>query len=288
MPHSCTACSLPSFSGPSCSFRRPFGASATSNLSATIKRVPGGYEIVIKNEGPDTAKYVWIRGVRHKSCSADRGGGCAPGGDADTVRAFWADFLPGETRTVTIMTDVPLAPGAVVELFTSDLFNGPLVPAGKATVPPAALSEPCKCTAVTGRILPSSLSVRDSVLAEFRNEEVMRLSFSLPWTIRCSEGKGSCRGELKLVAKKVRGYSLLFGVVPTMTIGCKGPCSKLSAGSTKVTLFGIGLGALERKEIGRIPLAIQRECAGKKLAPINLSIAFKGNGNIDLKKSKLR
>lgn len=265
-----------------------FGAAAASSLSGTVSSVPGGYRIVIKNEGPDAAKYVWIRGVRHTSCSADQGGGCAPGGDANTVRAFWASFLPGETRTVTIMTDVPLAANAGVELFTSDLINGPLVPAGRATGPPAALSEPCRCTALTAKILPSSLSVRDAVMPEFGNVEVMKLSFSVPWTMRCSEGKGSCRGTLTLVAKKLRGHSLLFGLVPTRQIECKGPCARSSTGTTRVTLLGIELGALERKEVGRIPLTLQRECGGKKLAPVKLSIAFKGNGNIDLKRSKLR
>lgn len=265
-----------------------FGAATTSNLSGTVTQVPGGYKVTIKNEGPDTAKYVWIRGVKHTSCSANRGGGCAPGGDAFTVRAFWADFFAGETREVTIMTDVPLAANAGVGLFTSDLINGPLVPAGKATgPPPAALTEPCKCTALTAKVLRSSLRIRESVMAEFGNEEVMRLSFLLPWTIRCSEGKGSCRGELKLVVKKIRSYSLLFGLIPTLDIDCKGPCRKLSTGNQKVTLLGIGLGALERKEIGSIPIVIQRKCAGKNLVPITVSIAFKANGNIDLKKSKL-
>ena len=179
-----------------------FGAQTTSNLSGVITRITGGIKVVIKNNGPDKATYAWVRlanGVKHTGCSADRGS-CGPGGDESTVKFGWGFptyFPAGEERAVTIMTDVAYPAGAGAELFTSDFQNDPPIPAGRATGSPA-LSEPCKCTSLTARILPGSLSLRDVV-------------------------------------------------------------------------------------------SLKRACKGQaKNAPIALSVAFKSNGNIDLKKSNLR
>ena len=87
-----------------------FGAATVSNLSGEITRVDGGIKVVIRNNGPDKTTWVWIKmpsSVQHTGASADGGGGCGPGGDANTVRCGFGlptYFPAGETRTVTIMT----------------------------------------------------------------------------------------------------------------------------------------------------------------------------------------
>lgn len=61
--------------------------------------------------------------VKHTSASADQGGGCAPGADANTVRCYWGPLAPGQTRNATIMTNVPYPANAGADLLHSDFFD---------------------------------------------------------------------------------------------------------------------------------------------------------------------
>ena len=166
-----------------------------SSLTGTMTAFAGGITVVVTNAGTDAFNYFWIRmvtSVHHTGASIDRGGGCGPGPDANTVKCgvSYDGFLPGQTYTVTIMTDAPYPPNGGAQLFTGPGTNGPLIPAGTATGPPAAPRlPPCICRSLEVGIVPYSLKLVDP------NGPDLRMHFQLHWSLNCSEGsQNSCNG----------------------------------------------------------------------------------------------
>lgn len=270
------------------------GAQDAADLSGVITRVPNGVKIAITNNGPDPAAFIWIEmpaTVKHTSASADQGGGCAAGGDAHTVRCTWGTLAPGQTRTVTIMTNVPYPAGAGAQLYVSQFFNSAKTPAGEATGPPPL--PPCKCKSLTARLAARSLDVDTD-----RDGDV-KLRMRAHWALTCSSGGGGCDAELRMQAPQQRtnartgdrGYSTWwetagFHAGRSWPISCRGECAKKVTDFEDLTLGAEGLATAERASES-IPIVIRRKCQGKALPPVRLSIAFDRNGKVDLKKSKL-
>lgn len=83
------------------------GRAASSSLTGTITAVAGGIKVALTNTGTDSFNYTWIKmvpAVHHTGASIDRGGGCGPGPDSNTVKCgvSFAGFQPNESHTVTI------------------------------------------------------------------------------------------------------------------------------------------------------------------------------------------
>jgi hypothetical protein len=277
--------------------------SATASLSGTIKIFNGAVEISILNNGPDSTNWVWIRlvpSVHHTGATMD-GGGCGPGGDSNTVRCGIASpgFTVGSTHVIHISTDAPYPTNGGAQLFTSDLFSGPPVPAGTATGPAPATTppapKPCTCVSLTPRIVGSSLKIASGDLSH------LDLRFTVHWTMGCTKGAGGCHAWLRPHAPSQRpnpkagdrGYETHW--VPGdaihdqfVRIDCTGPCGKVSEGGKALTLKAKrGLDADDRAHES-IPIVIDRYCGSRKLAQARLSVAFGANGRLDLAKSKLR
>jgi hypothetical protein len=269
-------------------------ATTEVNLSGVITRIPGGIEVAITNNGPDLAKYVYVRmnGGEHTDCSADEGGACADGGDANTVRAFWASFPPGVTRHVRIMTKEPYRAGAGAQLLNGNLINSPPAFAGTATGPPPAPPPPpkpktCKCTSLTARIVPQSLRQKHPLSGN------LALSFDVQWTIKCTKGSGGCTGGLTVVAPQQKantrtgdpGYTTRLQGAAATTFTCTGKCGKSTDSKDRNTLRSTKGLLPDARALESIPIVISRACRGQP--PVRLSIAFDRDGRVDLKESKL-
>jgi hypothetical protein len=281
------------------------GLSTTASLSGTIALVNGGIQVTITNNGPDRTTYIWIKlagGVQHTGASTTgAGGGCGPGPDAVTVKCGYGlpsnGFLPGESRTVTIMTDRAYPASGGAQLFWGETTNGPLVAAGKATgpstpstSPPAGdIVDPCTCTSLTAKIVPGSLKVRYPTTGAFK--DLMALSLQLRWTMTCDKGDGDCSAKLAVRDPRGATYTARWAkpAAPRGTVECEGDCAETTTGTRTLVLVGDNLEPHDLAGLGRLPVVIDRTCEGRRkpLAPIRLSIAFKRNGSIDLANSKL-
>jgi hypothetical protein len=287
------------------------GSSASNaSLTGTIKIFTGGIDVSVTNNGPDSTNWVWIRmvpSVHHTGATMD-GGGCGPGGDANTVRCGIGapGFQVGSTHVVRIMTDGPYPPNGA-QLFTSEIFSGPPVPAGTATgpapsappPPPPPAAKPCTCASLTARIVGSSLKFESEGSSSFQ------LEMTLHWVLGCTKGNGGCKGRLQVHAPQQRanpkqgdeGYRTKWitsdAHAPYVWVDCKGPCGRVSEGGKALTLEaenGLGPDARAHESI---PIVIDVYCGEKaptvsKRTRIRLSIAFGANGKLDVAKSKLR
>jgi len=285
--------------GPSWSHERK----STSSLTGTIVRIAGGIQVTLTNTGTDSFHYVWVQmvpSVHHTGASIDRGGGCGPGPDLNTVKCgiSFGGFQPNQVYVVTIMTDhdYPVEGGA--QLFTGDATDGPLNPAGTATGPEAPPlpkpEQPCRCRSLTARIVSPSLG--------HPNGRGLDMYFGLHWTLGCTPGAGGCEGKLTILAPhqkpnprtKEKGYVSHFKVGPlgnkrlvdSVGVACPGACANTTAGTYHLRLDSFDLGVHERA-LESIPIVVQRSCQGKALPPIRLTIAFDDDGRIDLPKSRL-
>lgn len=274
---------------------------SASVLTGTITRVPGGIAVAVTNAGGDSFNYFLIKmvpSVHHTGASIAPAGGCGAGPDSNTVRCgiSFKGFEPGQTYTVTIMTDAPYPQNGGAELLagTGISGTGPWTPAGQASGPPDALEVPCKCTALTARILPATLTVHDRhPKPTFFPTEYMELSFRLHWSLTCSKGTSGCEANLDLRAPQGRAYHTVFyakGAKTTqLTVRCDADCGTTEEGAALVRIYGANLEPHDRKALGSMPFVVNRSCPGVavKLPPLRFSIAFTPGGGIDLKRSKL-
>lgn len=260
------------------------GAPSAVNLSGVITQIPGGIKVTIKNEGPDAMKFVWIKmpaSVKHTSASADQGGGCAPGGDENTVRCYWGNIAAGETRTATIMTNVPYPANAGAQLLAGDFFNSSPVPAGTATGPPPAL--PCKCLRFETKLLPKAVA-----LINPGDETGMLMEMTFAWEMTCSTGSGKCVGQFDLLPPQP-ALKLKTRFQPISgRINCVGPCGGTTTGTSKMKLYGgptLAFGS-RGKKVKSMKITVRRTCQGKASTARTLIIVFDRFGQIDKKKSK--
>lgn len=259
-----------------------FGAAQTSHVSGVITNVPGGINVALTNNGQAILQYIWVRMfmVRHTGCSADQGGGCAPGGDENTVRGYWANFAPGQTRNLTIMTDRPYPANGGADIFESQFFNSPLMPAGKATGP--AASGPCKCLRFEAKILPKTVA-----LVNPGDQTGMLMLMTFSWEMACSAGSGKCVGEFDLLPPQP-ALKLKTRFQPISgRIRCVGRCAAVNTGTAKMKLYGgktLAFGS-RGKKVKSMQITVRRECQGKKSVARVITIRFDRFGQIDKKTS---
>ena len=135
----------------------------------TITRLAGGTGIVVKvtNSGTDSFNYIRIQMVApvHHTRGDDRPDRrlwAGPRRLHGQMRSSYAGIQPGQTYTVTIITDRPYPQNGGAQLFAGvGTSRTDFVLAGTATGPPDAFVVKCRCTSMTARILPSTLKVRD-------------------------------------------------------------------------------------------------------------------------------
>lgn len=230
---------------------------------------------------------MWIKmpsSVQHTGASADGGGGCGPGGDANTVRCGWGlptYFPAGETRTVTIMTNASYPAGAGAELFTSDLpINAVPIAAGKATGPSANV--PCTCLRFEARILPKTVA-----LVNPGDPTGMQMLMTFAWDMTCSAGTGKCAGDFDLLPPQpARKLKTRFQPV-SGRINCVGPCAETTRGTKKMKLYGgpaFAFGS-RGKKVKSMKITVRRTCQSKQLASRTITVVFNRIGQIDKKKS---
>lgn len=264
-----------------------FGAGQTSHVSGVITNVPGGINVALTNNGQAILQYIWVRMfmVRHTSCSADQGGACAPAPPgveaADrTVRGYWANFGPGQTRNLTIKTDGPYPANGGADIFESQFFNSPLTPAGRATGPAAA--GPCKCLRFEAKILPKTVA-----LINPGDETGMLMEMTFAWEMACNTGSGKCVGEFDLLPPQP-ALKLKTRFQPVSgRIRCAGKCAAVNRGTAKMKLYGgktLAFGS-RGKKVKSMQITVRRECQGKKSVARVITVKFDRFGQIDKKNS---
>ena len=153
--------------------------------------------------------------------------------------------------------------------------------------PPPPPSRPCKCTLLTARLLPASLNIR--AISPRTDDSLM--TWRLHWVLGCSKGVGGCNAKLELSLPPAgHGYGhweFDDGGPDERTFACKGKCRQVTDGTIQLVDARTDLDAVQRRGL-RVPIVIERTCQGKKTLPVKLWIAFKQNGDVDLKRSKLR
>lgn len=269
---------------PATSWSHP--ARVASSLTGTIEVVPGGIKVTVTNNGSDAFNYFLIKmvpSVHHTSATIDRGGGCGAGPDSNTVRCgiSFAGFKPGETYTVTIMTDAAYPANGGAQLFAGVGTSGTsFTPAGNATGPAAPPPTPCLC---------ESFDELGASPSNFTDSHTF--VFDIDYKLECTGGAGTCRGQITVAKQGIN--DLTIATPKKQPVACTGRCGN-AIGGRSIRVIGhskndLGLKARRGKTFRFRITGYCLDAGGKAQlrSAATVRAVYDARGFVDRKKSDL-